>query len=373
MIPVCEPRIGETERRYVLECLETGWISSAGRFIPEFEEAFARYCGRRHGVAVNNGTSALIAGLRALDLPPGSEVILPSFTIISCALACLYNDLVPVFVDADPETWCMDVGAFDAHLSDATRAIMAVHIYGHPVDMDRLLAFAEMHRLKVVEDFAEAIGAEYRGRRCGGFGDVSCASFYANKTITTGEGGMCLTDDRETGDRLASLRNLCFGSAQRFVHEGLGFNFRMTNIQAALGLAQLEQVDQHVASKRAVARSYGELLDDLQRQGLVQLPIERLWARSVYWMYGLILSDRVAASVGEVARGMAERGVQTRPFFHPLHEQPVFASLPWHRPQSLPVAERIARRGLYLPSGITLTPQEMEQVARSLAEVLDAV
>lgn len=366
MIPVNEPTIGQREREYVDECLTTGWISSAGTFIDRFESEFAAYCGVKHGIAVANGTVALQLAVSALDLEPGDEIIMPTFTIVSCALAAVYNGLVPVLVDSDPLTWCMDVSAVEARITSRTRAILPVHIYGHPVDMDPLSALAEKYGLATVEDAAEAHGATYRGRRCGGLGDVSCFSFYANKIVTTGEGGMVLTDDEGLADRARSRRNLAFRDDRRFYHSDLGFNFRMTNIQAALGVAQLERIDEVVARKREVGRLYSEALAGLP----LQLPVEREWATNVYWMYGIVADESTGMDAVEFARRLAEKGVQTRPFFLGMHEQPVFHERGLFVAESYPVAERLARQGLYLPSGTALSDAQIDEVVAAVRDVL---
>jgi perosamine synthetase len=370
MIPVNEPLIGRQELRFVRECLKTGWISSEGRFIPAFEEGFAAAMGRGHGVAVNNGTNALILALRALELPAGSEVILPSFTIISCALACIYNGLVPLFVDAEADSWTMDPGQVAAAVGPKTRAVMAVHIYGHPAPMGEITAIAERHRLQIVEDFAEGIGSEVAGRPCGSFGRVSCTSFYANKLISTGEGGMCLTDDERLAATMRRLRNLAFLPGQRFVHQELGFNFRMTNIQAAIGLGQMQTLKARLKKKIAMARRYRSLLAGLARRGLIALPAEPPGIVNSYWMYGIVLTEKCGRTAADVIRELAARGVQTRPFFYPLHRQPAFRAFPWFRETSLPVSEGLYLRGLYLPSGLTLKKEQMGQVAAALEEVL---
>lgn len=369
MIPVSEPSIGRWERRFVRECLKTGWISSEGHFIAAFETAFANRSGRRCGVAVNNGTNALILALRALSLPAGSEVILPAFTIISCALACIYNDLVPVFVDAERDTWNMDADQVENKISARTKAIMAVHIYGHPVEMDKLAAIAGKHRLQVIEDFAEAIGSEYHGKKCGSFGRISCTSFYANKLISTGEGGMCLTDDEKLAEEMRRLRNLAFVPEQRFVHQELGFNFRMTNIQAAIGLGQMESYESRLQKKVAMAARYRSLLAKLEQRGLVVLPAERPGALNSYWMFGVLLTKKSGLEAAAVISRLAEKGVQARPFFYPLHRQPAFRAFPWFREMSLPVSEDLYRYGFYLPSGLTLRKGQMAEVAGALEEV----
>ncbi|MCG6980129.1 MAG: DegT/DnrJ/EryC1/StrS family aminotransferase [Deltaproteobacteria bacterium] len=375
-IPVNEPMLGKRELEYVSECVRTGWVSSAGRFIHEFEREWATYCGRKYGVAVCNGTAALQVAVAALDLQPGDEIILPTFTIVSCVLAVVYNGCVPVLVDAEPATWCMDVDKVKGKISPKTRAIMAVHIYGHPVDMDPLLSLAEQYGLAVIEDAAEAHGCEILSRiktnspewrRCGSFGTLSCFSFYANKLITTGEGGMVLTNDSKLAERIRGLRNLCFLPGRRFRHEELGFNFRMTNMQAALGLAQLERIEEIIARKRWMGREYTRRLQEIQALELQQ---QEVWARSVYWMYGIVLAQESNMDARLLAEELKKRGVETRPFFIGMHEQPVFHQRGLFVGEQYPVAERIARRGLYLPSGLTLTEDQLEQVCNALREVL---
>ena len=376
MIPVNEPLLDGRELEYVSECVRTGWVSSAGRFIEEFESRWAAYCGRRHGVAVSSGTAALQTAVACLDLKPGDEVIIPTFTIISCALAVVERGCRPVLVDADPRTWCLDAARVEEKITPRTRAVMPVHVYGHPADMDALLEVAARHGLAVVEDAAEAHGAEYlsgrntggaRWRRCGSFGDLSAFSFYANKLVTTGEGGMLVTDDDALAARARSLRNLCFQPDRRFVHEELGWNFRLTNVQAALGLAQLERMDDIVARKRRTGREYTRLLTGVP--GLI-LPAEEEWARSVYWMYGVVLSEEVDVDNARFAELLRARGVETRPFFVGMHEQPVFRARGLFRGESYPVAERLARRGLYLPSGLALTAEQLARVCDAVREVL---
>jgi len=375
MIPVNEPLLGERELDYVTECVRTGWVSS-GRFIGEFEQKWAEYCGRRYGIAVCNGTVALQVAVAALDLEPGDEVIMPTFTIISCALAVIYNGGVPVLVDSNSRTWCMDVSQVRDKITPKTRAIMPVHIYGHPVDMCPLLDLADEYGLAIIEDAAEAHGAECLAgplssnptwQRCGGLGTLSTFSFYANKLITTGEGGMVLTDDTQLAEKVRSLRNLCFFPERRFYHEELGFNFRMTNMQAALGLAQLERIDEIVARKHWIGREYTRRLRDI---GGLQLPVEEPWARNVYWMYGIVLSEETSMNAYQFAQELRDYGVDTRPFFLGMHEQPVFHKLGLFHDESYPVARRLARQGLYLPSGLALTEEQLEQVCVAVREVL---
>ena len=368
MIPVNEPALGERELEYVAECIRSGWISSAGKFITAFEDEWAAYCGRRFGIAVSNGTAALQLAICLLDLQPGDEVIMPTFTIVSCALPVVLAGGVPVLVDSDPATWTLDPDQVRAKVTPKTKAIMPVHIYGHPADMDPVLEIAQQYGLTIVEDAAEAHGAEYKGRRCGSFGLVSCFSFYANKLVTTGEGGMLLTDDPEVAGRARRLRNLGFQPSRRFVHYEVGYNFRLTNMQAALGLAQLERMDQIVARKRWLGQAYTQRLADIP--GL-QLPTEAAWATSVYWMYGLVLDPEVTGlDARAFAQRLAERGVETRPFFLGMHEQPVFLDKGLFHGERYPVAERLARQGLYLPSGLSLTECQLEEVCQAVRESL---
>jgi len=373
MIPVNEPIIGEIEKTYVTECLESGWISSGGHFITEFENKFAVYCDRKFGIAMNNGTNALIAALKVLNLPKGSRVIIPTFTIISCALACIYNDLIPVFIDSEPETWNIDISEIEEKIDENTQAIMAVHIYGHPLNMDKIIYLAKKYKLYLIEDFAEAIGSQYRQKICGGFGDISCASFYANKTITTGEGGICLTDNPEISEKLQQTRNLCFQPNLRFIHEELGFNFRMTNIQAAIGLGQLERIDQLVNKKIEIGQTYNLLLKELQEKEILRLPIEREWAKSIYWMYGIVLNKKLGVKAKEIQNRLSQKFIQTRPFFYPMHLQPVFFSMPWYKKEKMEVSENLYDYGFYLPSGLALKTSDIEYVAQTLKEIINGI
>ncbi len=376
MISVNEPLLGNRELEYVSECVRTGWISSAGRFIEEFEEKWAAYCGRGYGIVVSDGTVALQVAVDCIGLKPGDEVIMPTFTIISCALAVVYNGGVPVLVDCDPRTWCMDVDQVKRKITERTRAIMPVHIYGHPVDMDPILDLAEKHGLAIIEDAAEVHGAEYlskRGtphsawRRCGNFGTLSCFSFYANKLITTGEGGMVLTDDPVLAEKTRSLRNLCFETNRRFHHQELGFNFRLTNLQAALGLAQVSRIEEIIARKRSMGAEYTRRLAAIE--GL-ELPVEEPWAHNVYWMYGLVLSEKTGMDAAVFGAKLKQRGIESRPFFLGLHEQPALCRRGLFLHERYPVADRIARQGLYLPSGLALTTEQIVEVCDAVREVL---
>lgn len=323
----------------------------------------------KYGIAVNSGTSALQLAVACLDLEPGDEIILPTFTMISSALAVVHNKGVPVLVDADPETWTMDVSQIASRITPRTRAIMAVHIYGHPCDMGAILKLARAHNLAVIEDAAEAHGAEYRGRKCGGLGDLSCFSFYANKLITTGEGGMVLTNRPRYAERVRSLRHLYFGRERHFLHAHLGYNLQLSNVQAAIGLGQLENIDTLIGRKRWMADAYARALRDVP--GLI-LPKEAAWAKSIYWMYAVLVHETTLWDAKRLAQKLRGMGVETRPFFLGMHEQPAFKAMGLFQDQSYPVADRLARQGLYLPSGATLSEDQIGQVTRALKALLKA-
>lgn len=360
-IPVNEPLLDGKERQYLNECIDSGWISSEGPFVKQFEEKFAARVSRKHGIAVSNGSVALDAAVVALGIKPGDEVILPTFTIISCAAAIVRAGAIPVVVDCDTDTWNMDVNLLESKITPKTKAIMVVHIYGLPVDIEPILQLAQKYDLRIIEDAAEMHGQTYKGQPCGSFGDISTFSFYPNKHITTGEGGMLLTDDDTLAERCRSLRNLCFQPKKRFVHEELGWNLRMTNLQAALGLAQLERLDEFVSRKRKMGQRYTELLADIS--GL-ELPVPRTeYAENIYWVYGVVLRDDVSFDAEEAMQCLAKYKIGTRPFFWCMHEQPVFRKMGLFDGVSCPVGEKIARRGFYIPSGLALTDDQIEQVA----------
>lgn len=368
MIPVNEPLFIGREKKLLCQCIDTGWISSEGPFVKEFEEQFSKYIGTKHGIAVANGTAALEVAMGAIGLKPGDEVILPTFTIVSCAMAVLRYGGVPVFVDSEPETWNMDVRQIEDLITDKTKAIMPVHIYGHPVDMDPIIELADKYGLYIVEDAAEVHGAEYKGRRLGGLGHVGCFSFYANKIITTGEGGMVVTNDEDIAKRAKGLRNLCFKHNKRYHHDELGFNYRMTNLQAALGVAQLENIERFIDIKRENAAYYTELLFDIET---LRLPVEKEWAKNVYWMYAIVLDESTGMNADVFAQKLREYGVVTRPFFYPMHLQPVLKDkYKKIEGQDFSVSEYISRQGLYLPSGLTLKKDDVEYIAKSIKEIL---
>lgn len=367
-IPVYEPTIGPQEQTYLNECLTTGWVSSEGPFVAQFERQMADKVGRAHGVAVSSGTAALEAAFAVLDLQPGDEVILPTFTIISCASAITRAGGTPVTVDCDPATWNMTADAVAAAITKKTKAILVVHIYGLPVDVDQILALAKDSGITVVEDAAETLGVQYHNRACGSLGQISVLSFYANKSVTTGEGGMVLTDDPELAARLRSMRQLFLDGPRRFYHEELGWNWKMSNIQAALGLGQVERLEETTRQKRRVGAHYAKCLADTPG---IELPVQRTeYAQNGYWVYGIVLEDQVPFDATEAMSRLRKLGIGSRPFFWPMHQQPALHKLGFLRNLSHPNAERIARRGLYLPSSPGLNADDMDRVCESVRAIL---
>lgn len=358
-IPVNMPLLDGNEKKYLNECIDTGWISSEGPFVKRFEEGMASYVGRKHGIAVSSGTAALEVAVQALNLEKGSEVILPTFTIISCAQAITKAGLIPVVVDCEKDTWNMDVEQIEQKVTSKTSAIMVVHIYGLPVKMDKVLSLAKKYDLKVIEDAAEVHGQTYNGKQCGSFGDISIFSFYPNKHITCGEGGMILTDDDYLDERCRGARNLFF-SSRRYVHEEIGSNFRMTNMQAALGLAQLEKIDNHVKRKREIGRYYNEQFLSL-KDVLKPIPITE-YAENIYWVYGLVIGDSYQFDALEATKQLKDMGIGTRTFFYPIHKQPVYIKQGMFQNVSCPNAERLAERGFYIPSGLGISDCEIVRV-----------
>ena len=367
-IPVNTPLLDGNEKKYLNECIDTGWVSSEGPFIKSFEDGFSSRVGRQYGVAVSNGTVALDAAIEALNIELNDEVIMPTFTIISCIGQLIRVGAKPVLVDSDPITWNMDVSEIESKITSRTKAIMIVHIFGLPVDMDPVLDIARRYGLKVIEDAAQMHGQTYKGRPCGSFGDLSTFSFYPNKLITTGEGGMIVTNDLKLAEDCRSLRNLCFQSGKRFVHERLGWNLRMTNMQGAVGLAQLERLDIFIKRKRDMGRLYTDLLCDIPG---IQIPLPSTdYAENLYWVFGVVLDSDFDFDAAEAMKRLAELNIGSRPFFWPLHEQPVLKNMGLFAGERYPVAERIARRGFYLPSGMALNKDEIQRSANALKEVL---
>ena len=358
-IPVNTPLLSGNELKYVTECIDTGWISSEGPFINKFEDSFAEYIGTKFGIAVSNGSAALDIAVAALGIGKGDEVIMSTFTIISPALSVVRAGATPVFVDSDPITWNMDVSQIEAKITKKTKAILVVHIYGLPVDMNPVLDLCKKYKLRLIEDAAEMHGQTYYGRKCGTFGDISTFSFYPNKHITTGEGGMCMTNDEELAAKCRKLRNLAFEpNKPRFVHYELGWNYRMTNLQAALGLAQLEKLEEHLVKKREIGRFYQKKLSDIVG---FQFPLASTpFAENIYWVFGLV-ADTIDRKENIINHLNAQK-IGTRPFFWCMHEQPVFQNMGFFKNESYPIAEKMARNGFYLPSGLGLTVDDLSLI-----------
>jgi perosamine synthetase len=364
IIPVCEPRLDGNEEKYLMQAVRTNWISSAGPFVNKFEALFAEKVGAQHGVACSSGTTALHLALHALGVGRGDEVIVPAFTMIASPNAVVYTGAKPVLIDSEPETYNLDLSQLESKITPRTKAIMPVHTYGHPVDMDKLLRIARKYDLYVVSDSAESHGAEYKGRPVGSLGDLSAYSFYGNKIITTGEGGMLTTNSLEIAKLARTLRDHSFSKERHFWHKFLGFNFRLTNMQAAVGLAQTERFEFLVNCRRHNAELYGKLLASVP--GLV-LPPEKSWAKNVFWVYGILVQPEFGMSRDELRGKLAERGIETRTFFVPIHLQPIYFKAYGH--QSFPVAEMLCERGMYLPSASTLTPGDIRFVAQCIRNV----
>jgi len=365
MIPIATPSIGAEELANVTDAVSSGWISSQGHYIKDFEEAFAEYCGVQFGVATSNGTTALHLALVALGIGEGDEVIVPTLTFIATANAVRYTGAIPVFVDSDERYWGMDPKKVEKAITPWTRAIIPVHLYGHPCDMDKILEIAGGHNLLVIEDCAEAHGAmcasQGGGQRVGSFGDISCFSFFANKIMTTGEGGMCLTDDVRLADKMRVSRDHGMSKQKRYWHDVVGFNYRMTNMQAAVGVAQVAKLDGFVEKKRQIAGWYKKYLGTTQGIGL---PVEMSWARNVYWMYTVLVDNRDG-----LACYLKKHEVDSRPMFYPVTAMPPYVE-PVVGDYCFPVASRLSCRGISLPSGVDLTKEEVKYVATTVKEWL---
>ncbi len=359
-IPVYEPVLGGNEKKYVMDCMDSGWISSLGKYVTEFEKGFSSYCGRKFGVSVANGTVALHLALLALGIKKSDEVIVPDMTFVATANAVSYVGAKPVAVDSEMETWNIDTSKIEEKITKKTKAIIPVHLFGHPCDMDPIIDIAKDHSLFVVEDAAEAHGAEYKGKKVGGFGSISCFSFYGNKTITTGEGGMCLTDDEKLAEEMSFLKDHGMSKEKRYWHSKVGFNMRMTNIQAAIGLAQLEQIDKFIDRKRKNSELYNSLLKGVDG---ITLPPEMPWAKSTYWMYSVLVQDAYGRSRDQLMSKLKENKIDSRPFFYPMHQLPMYKS-----ERSFPVADELSARGISLPSSPSLTKDDVERVCKAISE-----
>jgi perosamine synthetase len=366
-IPVAAPDLSGNEKAYVLDCLDSTWISSSGKYLDRFEAGFAEFCGVRHAVACSNGTTALHLALVALGVGPGDEVIVPTLTFVATANTVTYCGAQPVFVDAEPDTWTIDPAAIEAKITPRTKGIIVVHLFGHPADMDPINALARRHGLFVLEDAAQAHGAEYRGRRAGSLSDIATFSFFGNKIVTTGEGGMVVTDDDAIAGRMRLLRTHGMDPNRRYWHPVIGYNYRMTNLTAAIGLAQLERVDWQLDRRRELASWYRDELGGVE---VLTCQSEKPWARHVWWMFSVLVSEGAADRDG-VMDAMRLRGIETRPFVHPLHTLPPYREAT--QGQAFPAAEAIARSGINLPTFAGLTRAQVRRVGDALLECLAAV
>ena len=370
-IPVNEPLLNGNEKKYLCECIDTGWISSEGPFVQKFEQKMCALVNRKYGISVSNGTAALEVAVQALGIKKGDEVIMPAFTIISCAMAVTKAGAIPVLIDSDLYTWNMNVDEIEAKITSRTKAIMIVHLYGLPVEVEKILELAKKYNLKIIEDAGEMHGQTYKGKPCGSFGDISTFSFYPNKHITTGEGGMIVTDNEQLAERCKMIRNLCFRKDVRYVHDEISDNYRFTNLQAAVGLAQLERLDEFVEKKRYMGQYYTDGFRNLKE---VILPIEKTeYANNIYWVYGMVLRRDIKADNKTVQKLLAEEGIGSRTFFWCMHEQPVYKKQKLFINQTYPKAEYLARKGFYIPSGLALTKEQMDQVIEKVQMVIEKI
>ncbi len=364
------PVLDGNEKKYVLDCIDSNWISSEGKYVKEFEKFFAGYCNALYGVACSSGTSALHLALAALGIGAGDEVIVPCFTLIADANTIILTGAKPVFVDVDPGTWCIDASKIESKITDKTKAIICVHMYGHPCDMNKIMNIAKRHNLYTIEDAAQAHGTEYRGRKTGSLGDVSCFSFYATKTLTTGEGGMVVTNNADVAERARIMRSHGFeGDGRTYIHRLMGFNYRLTNIQAAIGLAQCERIEQKIEKKRRIHSHYTRLLE---KESDITLQSIEPWARSTFWNVAILIKNSFGKSRDEVIKLLGGKGVQLRFAFRALHQQPVYAEADDPRYPNVnghyPVSESLSNNGLCLPSGLNLTQEQIEEVVEKLLQ-----
>jgi len=369
-IPVNTPKIFGTEKYYVNKCLSSGWISSEGSFVREFENVFSKYNKRKYGIAVSNGTAALEIALKSINLNKGDEVIIPSFTIISTALCLVKLGLKPILVDSDIKNWNMDIDQVIKKITKNTKAIIVTHIYGFPVDMDRILKVAKKKKIKIIEDAAEMIGQEYNGKKCGSFGDISTFSFYANKHITTGEGGMILTNEKKIFNKCRSLRNLCFGSNEnRFNHDDIGWNYRFTNIQAALGLGQMKNIKWIVKRKKEIGYRYYKNLK--YNKNIILQDLKNTYAENIFWVFGVLLNKNYKQDRSLITSKLLKNNIQTRNFFYPMHKQKIFLQKKiFSKKIYLPIAEYLSEKGFYLPSGLGISNKEIDTVCKKFNEII---
>ena len=369
-IPVNSIKIFSDEKKNVKKCLDTGWLSSEGFYVKKFEENFSKYNNRKYGIAVSSGTAALEISIKALNLKKGDEIIIPAFSIISTALCIVKLGLKPVLVDSNINTWNMNPDMVIKKITKKTRAIIITHIYGFPVDMNKILKITNKKNIKIVEDSSEMIGQKYYKKRCGSFGDLSTFSFYANKHITTGEGGMILTNNKNLYEKCKSLRNLCFGKGnERFNHDDLGWNYRMTNIQGAIGCGQLKNMSWIVKRKREIGRRYISILNKCDKVYIQ--PNKLKFADNIFWVFGVLIKKKSGISRDKLVKMLLKRKIQTRNFFHPMHKQKIFKKMKiFTKKEKLPNSEYLSKNGFYLPSGLGITNKEIDVVGNTLLNIL---
>jgi len=370
IIPVNTPKISNYEKKYVNECLKTNWISSEGKFVKLFEEKFSKFNDRKYGVAVSSGTAALEVAIKSLNLKKNSEVLIPSFSIISTANAVIKNNLKPVLIDCDLDTWNVNINQTLKKITKKTKAIIITHIYGLPVNMDKILNVAKKNKIIVIEDAAEVIGLKYKDKICGSFGDLSIFSFYANKHITTGEGGMICTNNRKLYEKCKSLRNLSFSKSyyNRFNHDDLGWNYRMTNLQAALGCGQLKNIEWIIRRKKEIGNRYYTKLKNCKN--IILQKNVTLYAENIYWVFGIVLKNRLVSRRDKIMKTLLQNNIVTRPFFVPMNKQKIFKKMKFFKNIKMPVSEYISKNGFYLPSGLGLKNQEIDLVIKSLLKFI---
>jgi perosamine synthetase len=369
-IPVNVPKLHNLEKKYINECLDTNWISSEGKFVKIFEKNFSQYARRKFGVAVSSGTAALDVAIKSLNLKKGSEVIIPTFSIISTALAVIKNNLKPILADCEINSWNVNSEDVIKKITKKTSAILITHIYGLPVNLENILKISRQKKIKIIEDAAEVIGLKYKNRMCGSFGDVSIFSFYANKHITTGEGGMIVTNNRTIYEKCKSLRNLSFSKSyyDRFNHDDIGWNYRLTNLQAALGCAQLKKINWIVKRKKEIGNKYYSKLHKLNK--IILQTNRTSYAKNIYWVFGIVLKKGSKLNRDDIMKKLFKQNIETRPFFLPMHEQQIFKKMKLFKKIKLPNAEYISKNGFYLPSGVGIKNKEIKYIIDKLLQIL---
>ena len=365
--PVSIPLITKKDILSVNESLRSGWISSNGPNVKKFEELFSKYVERKFSIAVSNGTAALEVAVKALGIKKNDEVIIPNFTIISNALAVIRQQAKPILVDCDLENWNMDINEIKKKITKKTKAIIVTHIYSFSNDMDEILKLCKKKKILVIEDAAEVIGLDYKNKKCGSFGDISTFSFYSNKQITTGEGGMISVNNKKLYEKCKSLRNLCFGKVNRFNHDDIGWNYRMTNIQASLGLSQIKNIDKVIKKKMTIGKRY--YFNLFKNKNIKMLPPSSVHSKNIYWVVGIVIKNKKILAL-DLAKKLNTLGIMTRPFFWPMHEQDIFKKMKIFKKSKFPNSSYLARYGLYLPSYYKLKNIEIDHISRIVNKIL---